>query len=64
MVARDAVETADASLFAAGFSEPNPFQSITSFVKVAPLCDHSVTSADVRLSVGEELLRIVGIILL
>jgi hypothetical protein len=37
-----------------GFSEPNPF-SVNNFIRQDLYFDHSVTSADVRLSVGEEL---------
>jgi hypothetical protein len=36
---------------------PDPFSGATSFAEWPQFCDHSVTSADVRLSVGPKLSR-------
>ena len=49
----------DASLFRAVFFEPKPFpnQQLNSS-RWLIYCDHSVTSADVRLIIGLELFRI------
>src|SRR6266566_705544 len=53
MVARDGVVTADASLFRAAYYRLIPIivQQLN-FAEWPQFCDHSVTSADVRLSVG------------
>jgi hypothetical protein len=58
MVARDGVATADASLFRAAYYHLIPiiFQELN-FAEWPQFCDHSVTSADVRLSVGPNLSR-------
>ena len=59
MVARDGVEPPTPA-FSALF-EPKPFFNQELNSSRWPLyCDHSVTSADVRLSVGVEIFRIAG----
>ena len=56
LVAKEGVEAPDASLFRAVFFEPKPFFNQQLNSSRWPLyCDHSVTSADVRLSVGKRL---------
>ena len=61
MVAREGVEPPTTSLFRAVFFEPKPFFNQQLNSSRWPLyCDHSVTSADVRLSVGVEVFRIAG----
>jgi hypothetical protein len=56
LVARDGVETADASLFRAAHYRliRLVFQQLN-IAERPQFCDHSVTSADVRLSVGNKL---------
>ena len=51
MVARDGVEPADASLFRAAYYQriPTILQQLN-FAEWPQFCDHSVTSADVRLA--------------
>jgi len=45
--------TPDASLFRAGYSQPiSLFGQLLNVSRWPQFCDHSVTSADVRLSVG------------
>jgi hypothetical protein len=62
MVARDGVEPptpAFSGLYSLGLTKPFFNQQLNP--SRWPLyCDHSVTSADVRLSVGVEILRIAG----
>ena len=53
LLAREGVEPPDASLFRAAYYQliPAIFQQLN-FAEWPQFCDHSVTSADVRLSVG------------
>jgi hypothetical protein len=50
----DAAETVERSLFRAAINGPNhPFNQQLNSSRWPIYCDHSVTSADVRLSVGK-----------
>jgi hypothetical protein len=61
MVAREGVEPPTTSLFRAGYSQPiSLLGQLLNLSRWPQFCDHSVTSADVRLNVGkssEELTR-------